>query len=49
MIVYGAEAPMWDISVVGRDVTRPYGSSLQFGFGQSGQQVRTAPRFAEQS
>jgi hypothetical protein len=30
---------MWDVSVVGRDVTRPYGSSLQFGFGQSGQQV----------
>lgn len=31
--------PMWDVSVVGRDLTRPYGSSLQFGFGQSGQQV----------
>ena len=38
MLVYRA-TPMWDLSVVGRDVTRPYGSSLQFGFGQSGQQV----------
>ena len=39
MIVYRPSGPMWDISVVGRDLTRPYGSSLQFGFGQSGQQV----------
>lgn len=39
MIVYGAAGPRWDLSVVGRDLTRPFGSSLQFGFGQSGQQV----------
>jgi hypothetical protein len=39
MIQYGLGGPMWDISVVGRDITRPFGSSLQFGFGQSGQQV----------
>jgi hypothetical protein len=40
MIVYGPSGPMWDVAVVGRDLTRPYGSSLQFGFGQSGQQVK---------
>lgn len=48
MIIYGAgEPPMWDISVVGRDVTRFYGSSLQFGFGQSGQQVSNGPSSAK--
>ena len=30
---------MWDVGVIGRDLSRPYGSFLQFGFGQSGQQV----------
>lgn len=30
---------MWDVAVIGRDVSRPYGSFLQYAFGQSGQQV----------
>lgn len=46
MIHWGAPYPggsmgpgMWDVAAVGRDITRPYGAFLQYGFGQSGQQV----------
>lgn len=44
MIHYGPASdrfgpPMWDVGVIGRDVSRPFGTFLQFGFGQSGQQV----------
>lgn len=38
--VYNGMGPvLWDVAVLGRDLSRPYGSFLQFGFGQSGQQV----------
>ena len=39
MIVYRQPQPLWDVAVVGRDLVRPYGASLQFGVGQSGQQL----------
>jgi hypothetical protein len=37
--VDGMGPALWDVAVIGRDLSRPYGSFLQFGFGQSGQQV----------
>jgi chondroitin AC lyase len=39
MIFWAGPVPLWDLSVVGRDIVRPYGSALKFGFGQCGQEV----------